>query len=208
MGSVEAKGTPTKGLFVSVLGRDISLIAAIVDLVDNSVDGARRVRSPTESPTDTESFQKLWIRITANEDEFSITDNCGGIPLKTAVEYAFRFGRPPNASDDEFGIPKYATGQFGVGMKRALFKLGNHFTVTSSTKRSRFQMAVDVKEWLKQDEGDWHFDIDDAEDGIKVSDKKVGTTIVVDSLHATIADDFADRQVLSELRSASHIGTC
>jgi len=62
-------------------------------------------------------------------------------------------------------------------------------------------MDVDVDDWLQQDESDWHFDIDDAEEGIKVSEKKVGTTIVVDALHDTIADDLADKKILSELQT-------
>ena len=47
------------------------------------------------------------------------------------MDYAFRFGRPGNV------VPaKYATGKFGVGMKRALFKLGERFRIESATATS------------------------------------------------------------------------
>lgn len=36
--------SPTKDLFITMLVKDIDLIDAIVDLVDNCVDGARRIR--------------------------------------------------------------------------------------------------------------------------------------------------------------------
>ena len=42
--SFVVQGEPTKDFFISMLVRDIGLIPAIVDLVDNSVDGGRRLR--------------------------------------------------------------------------------------------------------------------------------------------------------------------
>ena len=38
------EATPEKRFFVSMLVKDIELIPAIVDLVDNSIDGAKRLR--------------------------------------------------------------------------------------------------------------------------------------------------------------------
>ena len=34
------------------------------------------------------------IAVDFDGDSFCIRDNCGGIPLDVAQEYAFRFGRP------------------------------------------------------------------------------------------------------------------
>ena len=81
---VEAE--PTKEFFVSMLVRDIELIPALVDLVDNSVDGARKMRGA-------DTFEGLFVRIEATSAMFRITDNCGGIPIYIARHYAFRFGR-------------------------------------------------------------------------------------------------------------------
>src|SRR5574340_703783 len=79
---------PTKEFFVFMLTRDIQLIDAIADLVDNCVDGARRTRPDG-------NFDGLWVRIEVAADHFRIADNCGGIPVNVARNYAFRFGRPP-----------------------------------------------------------------------------------------------------------------
>src|SRR5580658_5902566 len=76
---------PTKALFISMLVKDIGLVRAIIDLVDNSVDGARRLRG-------TNSLDGLWVRLEVKENHFKIVDNCGGMDVETARLYAFRFG--------------------------------------------------------------------------------------------------------------------
>jgi Histidine kinase-, DNA gyrase B-, and HSP90-like ATPase len=190
MTTKSAKAEPTRDFFVSVLGKDISLIAAIIDLVDNSVDGARRLRPGSDA-----SFEGLFIEIDTSADRFSIKDNCGGISVKTAETYAFRFGHPPSVR-----LPQYATGQFGIGMKRALFKLGNHFTLVSRTRNSSFSMDVHVDQWVKKP-GPWQFDLEDVREKVKIAPSKVGTTITVDSLHPTIVGDLTNGARLSDLRT-------
>jgi Histidine kinase-, DNA gyrase B-, and HSP90-like ATPase len=81
---------PTKELFIKMLVKDITLIPAIKDLVDNSVDGARRLRPDG-------NYKGLWIHVQFNAKEFKVSDNCGGIDNDTARKYAFRFGRPEEA---------------------------------------------------------------------------------------------------------------
>src|SRR5258706_8544952 len=78
--------SPEKRFFISMLVKDIELIPAIVDLVDNSVDGARALRGQDD-------FAGLWVRIRINTSEFVIEDNCGGISTDTARRSSFRFGR-------------------------------------------------------------------------------------------------------------------
>jgi hypothetical protein len=190
MTTKSAKADPTREFFVSVLGKDISLVAAIIDLADNSVDGARRLR-----PGDESSFDGLFIEIKTSADRFSIKDNCGGISVSTAETYAFRFGHPTTVP-----LPQYATGQFGVGMKRALFKLGNHFTIASNTQDSAFTMDVVVDKWAKKT-GPWEFALENVRENVKIAPKVIGTTIVVDSLHPTIVSDLSDAELLSDLRA-------
>ena len=113
--------SPTKEFFIYMVTRDIPLTRAILDLVDNSVDGARRMRPNG-------NFNDLWVRIELQKDHCKIADNCGGIPVDIARNYAFRFGRPKDAP-----LTPGSVGQFGVGMKRTFFKLGRHFTVYSTT---------------------------------------------------------------------------
>lgn len=83
------EGNPTKKFFVEMITRDISIEDAIIDLLDNSIDGANRINS--------ETYEGLWVRLTINDCQFIIEDNCGGFTLETAKKYAFRFGRPETA---------------------------------------------------------------------------------------------------------------
>jgi hypothetical protein len=80
---------PTKEFFVDMITRDIQLEQAVLDLVDNSVDGAKRFRSDQANPL--EGFE---VKIEVSATSFSITDNCGGFDKASARNYAFRFGRP------------------------------------------------------------------------------------------------------------------
>ncbi len=177
---------PTKDFFISMLTKDIELIDAIADLVDNSVDGARRLRGGGP-------YDGLWIRIEIGRDTFRISDNCGGIPLDVARDYAFRFGRAPGMS-----ATPHAVGQFGVGMKRAIFKLGRHFTVSSVTQVSRFTMTVDVDAW-KLERG-WQFVIDELQEDVPQSENHVGTTLEISKLNAAVRDDFALDEFAQRLR--------
>ena len=132
---------PTKELFISILVRDVTLRDAISDLVDNSVDGALKLR-----PDGNYEGLSVNIKLNAEESYFKIEDNCGGLPVSVARDYAFRFGRPEGA--DEI---KHSVGVFGIGMKRALFRLGGEFKVESIAQNSSFTMEVDVEEWEKED---------------------------------------------------------
>lgn len=73
---------PTKGFFISMLVRDIELIRSVLDLIDNCVDGARLLRGEG-------GFDGLSTRIEVTADSFRIADNCGGIPVNIARDYAF-----------------------------------------------------------------------------------------------------------------------
>jgi len=181
--------SPTKEFFISMLTRDIPLERAIIDLTDNSVDGAQRLRP-------TGDYDRLWVRIELDSKHFRIADNCGGIPVDIARDYAFRFGRPKEA----VGTPG-SMGQFGVGMKRTFFRLGRHFVVRSTTAESRFTVDVDVDEWIAYGESPekWHFKFDKLETGLHVKEKDTGTVIDVDRLLPNVADTFALENFRSRL---------
>ncbi|QZD89895.1 ATP-binding protein [Qipengyuania aurantiaca] len=170
---------PTKAFFVDMLVRDIPTERAILDLVDNCIDGAKRLR-PGNDP----DFDGLWVKIHIDGDRFEITDNCGGFDTDTAINYAFRFGRPADAKSTDYSI-----GQFGVGMKRALFKFGRYFEVHSTTEAEKWSVEVDVSEW--EDDGTWQFDFAELiEDGDFPPEER-GTRIVVDKLRPEIANRFS-----------------
>jgi len=184
--SAKVDAEPTKEFFVSMLVRDIELIPALVDLVDNSVDGARRLRG-------SDRFDGLYVRIDATPDTFRIQDNCGGIAIDTARRYAFRFGR----TDKTPQLP-HSVGQFGVGMKRALFKLGPDFEIRSVEATSDFVLKVNVPEWAAQPS--WNFEFEDHHEGVEHDLTETGTTITVQPLHPEVSADFALDSFLPRLR--------
>ena len=114
----KAEGIPSKDLFITMLVKDITLKDAIGDLIDNSVDAANE---KSKSTTDLNGFS---INIQLDKTHFMITDNCGGIEEETARESAFKLGKPRN-----YNYGKHTIGLFGIGMKRAFFKLGENIIV-------------------------------------------------------------------------------
>lgn len=182
-----AAGMPTKRLFIDTLVRDIDLAASIVDLVDNSIDGAKRVKP-------SEKFTGLWVKITLSANQFSVADNCGGIALDIAKKYAFRFGR-----DDEYrGEVKHSVGHFGVGMKRTLFKIAQSFTISSVTRSTKFQLVLDVDQWEK--ERDWDFKLTHVVKSSARPNSAVGTVIDVTQLRPEAAEQFAITRFVNEVR--------
>jgi hypothetical protein len=146
---------PEKRFFVEMLTRDIELAPAIIDLVDNSIDGAKRLR-PDEAD---DRYEGLWVKLQLSADAFEILDSCGGFDREHAVTYAFKFGRHPDQPGTAGEV-----GQFGVGMKRAIFKIGREFEVACRTGDDRWRVAVDVDAWL-DDPDDWTFPLEDAREG-------------------------------------------
>lgn len=139
----------TKDFFVTMITRDISLRDCIFDLLDNAIDGARR------SPGNPSPFSGYEIRVEFSADHFQISDNCGGIRLSDAIDYAFHFGRRPDSPADVKG----GIGLYGIGMKRAIFKIGRKCDVVSHADDASFKIRIDVAEWEQKPE--WDFDYDD-----------------------------------------------
>jgi Histidine kinase-, DNA gyrase B-, and HSP90-like ATPase len=127
--------SPEKSFFISMLTRDIELQDSVLDLLDNCVDGAIRTRSREQAESD--SFSGFWAHITFSDERFTIEDNCGGIPWTIAHEYAFRMGRPEGADSAPGTI-----GVVGIGMKRAIFKMGRECHVYSAHKDDAFVVHI------------------------------------------------------------------
>ena len=182
---------PTKALFIDMLTRDIKLIPSIVDLIDNSVDGAIRLRGSA-------SFKDLWVRVRISSHELRIADNCGGIEADLARKYAFRFGREKDAPWVHHSI-----GKFGVGMKRAFFKIGRRFRVESQDPTSRFVVDVSVDAWAQDKKKEWEFKFDTLKEGLKdVSPERLGTIITITQLHRDVADEFKQQNFQTALKIA------
>jgi hypothetical protein len=180
-------GSPTKQFFLSVMVKDVLIEDAIIDLIDNSIDGARRLRG-------TGSYDNLRVNLNATANEFLIEDNCGGFDINTARHYALRFGRDKEVKKNEAGI----IGEFGVGMKRALLKMGRKIDIESITRTESFKIFIDVDKWIK--EKDWEFSFSELKTGLNNADEMCGTKITVSSLYTGISAEFSSQLFLSRLK--------
>lgn len=140
-----AKANPTKHFFVNMLTRDISLEDCLLDLVDNSLDQAWVSSGDTPGKlVKDKSLAAYKVELRISSEEFSITDNCGGMTFDDAAEYAFNFGRDEERERDDFTV-----GVYGIGMKRAIFKLGESIVVRSShAGEDPFRVPISVPDWL------------------------------------------------------------
>ena len=180
--------SPTKAFFVDIITKDIQLDEAIQDLVDNCIDGAKRMRPGTDA-----DYNGLTVSIDVGPNGFSIEDNCGGIPLDVARKYAFKFGRAKG-----FKRTANSVGQFGVGMKRALFKMGDKFSVVSVEPEYSFRVDVDVPAWADNDMN-WDFDIAELVKGPH-PEETTGTKISVEALDPAVASTFSQQAFVGKLR--------
>ncbi len=203
-GQLKASADPTKHFFVDMITRDITLEDSILDLIDNSVDSAWRASGShhlgLDDDTDLSTFS---ISIDTSTTEFRIIDNCGGMTLDDAVNHAFSFGRRPDAQLEDYSI-----GVYGIGMKRAVFKIGRKIRISSTVEdedgsRMGFTVPIDVLRWMESDDPPWDFDIDDSqpqrENGVVVEVKNLtpgaaasfDNPAFIDRLERTIARDYA-----------------
>lgn len=179
----KADASPTKDFFVRMITRDISLEDCILDLIDNCVDGARRtIAEARKHGVRVDDYKDFRSTLHITPDEFRIEDNCGGISISDAIDYAFHFGRRPDAPPDA----DYSIGLYGIGMKRALLKIGKNIEIHSSTSKEAFVCTVDVDEWITRKE--WTFDLADAE---KIEGS--GTRIRIRNIYNGIAEEFGDK---------------
>ena len=188
--------SPTKAFFVNMITRDITLEDTILDLIDNSIDAAwHNEGGQAMELADTVDLSAYRISIFASPEQFSIRDNCGGMTLDDAVEHAFSFGRRGSQELEEYSI-----GVYGIGMKRAAFKLGTNIRVRSTYTdsdgaREAFAVPILVDEWMKNDNPPWDFDIDEDHE---LDDD--GVEIVVESLKEGTKAEFGNPAFIRNLR--------
>jgi hypothetical protein len=190
----KAHATPTKDFFVKMITRDISLEDCILDLIDNCLDGARKVKLAAEPGAAVNDYTSFYAKVSFDVAHIEIIDNCGGISISEAIDYAFHFGRRSDAPSEG----EYSIGLYGIGMKRAIFKMGNKIDIYSSTSTEAFNTKIDVKEWLIRppvivndtyQREDWDFDMEDA-----AVNPATGTNIVVSQLHSEISAQFTNEE--------------
>ena len=171
--------TPVKSFFVEMLTRDIDLVDAILDLLDNCVDGILRTEGNSSDETPYKGFK---AEIKFDESSFSISDNCGGIPWNLH-DYAFRMGREPKDRDSDLPM----VGVYGIGMKRAIFKIGKQCLISTQNEGDCYEVKI-TPEWIAEPDA-WDLPVEFKPPG---SDKKDGTKIVIHELNEGIAIRFGE----------------
>ncbi|MDD2895586.1 MAG: ATP-binding protein [Aliarcobacter sp.] len=188
--------TPTKEFFIDMIVRDIPLHMAILDLIDNSIDSAYQ----KSGSADLTGFS---IKISCTKDEFVIKDNCAGFDIETAENYVFRFG-----SNNKTETTKSSIGQFGIGLKRTIFKMGNIFRVDSNTSNTSLTIEDNISNWshrtrdiivngIVEQEDDWHFKFSKRESDIQ--NQNTGTTIRITELFPNIVSSFSNKLFITKL---------
>ena len=176
---------PAKRFFVEMLVRDIRLEDAIIDLVDNAIDSLIRTEQldlpALVAGIGEEAIEfngSRFVKISMDETEFCIEDNCGGIDVDDATRHVFRFGAEEKPKDAHLSV-------YGIGLKRAVLKIGRTIEIESRTLSSGFRVDIDVDEF-EADGEHWRFPIADcagAEDP-----RDCGTTIRIKDLNGSVKE--------------------
>jgi hypothetical protein len=204
MTEIKAYAIPRKQFFAEMFIRDISLKDCILDLIDNSIDGLIRSRNidlgetllKNKSAKITDNHLPE-ILVTFSSKRLLVSDNCGGISLKEAQEEMFNFGHSVEYYEQE--SPRNL-GVYGVGLKRALFKIGRSFEVVSKTSKDGFRVKEDnLEEWIKRDNSleDWSFPIEKLERS--KSFKLAGTKVIVTKIRNPVKTLLDDKSFQEEL---------
>jgi hypothetical protein len=177
-------------MVVGSLTRDISVEASLFDLIDNSIDAVRetifkssRNRPISELP---KSYVGFNIVLTFNDTGCSVSDNCGGIEVEHLKTMVLRFGEQ---SKHSMGI-----GVFGLGLNRAMFKLGRVSHLKTDTGLQRAELVLNVEDYLKSD--DWYLPAEEFK-----STGIVGTSIEIAQPPEDISRTFSDEDWIEKYRT-------
>ena len=190
----DVNAAPVKSFFVDMLTRDISLSDAILDLLDNCVDGI--LRKKVRRAAGNEPYKGYHAQISYDGDQFQITDNCGGIPWDLR-DYAFRMGRPDG--DRDAGLR--TVGVFGIGMKRAVFKIGRDISIQTQHKNDAYDVEIKPS-WLRA-EKIWTLPVRE----LAARMKQDGTKIVVSKLYGGVRSLFDNDKKLFDQQFRTKVAT-
>ncbi|MBF0334407.1 MAG: ATP-binding protein [Alphaproteobacteria bacterium] len=121
-----------------ILTSDISVADCILDLIDNSIDAARRDIGLREGafglPT---SYAAYEIAVRMSNDQIEIVDNCQGMEEHLLASKAFRLGARH--------AQQFSIGIYGVGLIRAFWKLGNEGALLTDTGSAAYKLSFSKK---------------------------------------------------------------
>lgn len=199
---IPADASPEKRLFIGLLTRDIPMAAAFLDLIDNSINAAVEIFSEKLKTADdylavfADDTIKPTINIDLNisQNKVEISDTAKGISAETAQSHVFKFGRPKEERHPEDRLSVY-----GIGLKRAMFKLGNKIVMRSDHVDGGFDLDLDVAKWERDRSQPWTFQIS-ARD--PASPDACGTSIVITQLYEDVKRRISDGVFEGQLRES------
>lgn len=136
--SIEVSFNSDADYLIQGLTADVSTIECIYDLIDNSIDAARsRILSSSASIKKDSfglpaSYKGFKVELNISTKAVSISDNCTGLEERTLSEKVFTIGK---RSKHAFGI-----GHYGVGLNRAIFKLGSSVQLETDNGKHAFSL--------------------------------------------------------------------
>lgn len=194
--ALQANARVAKRFFIDFITRDITLEDSLLDLIDNAIDSLIRVRrldisanllQPPQSKIDIAKLPTIDVNITT--DEISVVDHSGGIPIELAKNEVFNFGKQEPSHTGTLGV-------YGIGLKRALFKLGEEIELRSQTTSDGFSIHLNVPKW-KADADNWQIPM--KKEAAAQSAAKAGTTIRISKLRSDIQMRIGDGTLASKL---------
>lgn len=175
------------------LSSDISTMECIFDLIDNSIDAARNEILSKPSSKDVRglpaSYAGFHIDVRLSDVDVIVSDDCSGMNEYDLTNRAFRTGAK---SQHPYGI-----GHFGVGLKRAIFKLGKSVDLRTDNGAGRFHF--DFTEANVLEAGDNPLFAARA-----ISSGKKGNSLKISDLHLDVAADIGSTQWINELSDNLH----
>lgn len=202
MAVIKADASAEKRLFISLLTRDIPLVAAFLDLIDNSINAAiepfsARLKTAADyiAVLEDEAIKpSSAIELAIEPGKVSIKDNATGISWRTAQDHVFKFGRAAGEHHEADRLSVY-----GIGLKRAIFKMGDRIIIRSDHIDGGFDMDLVVSDWAAKPATPWTFDITQRK---PCSPSHTGTSIEITSLFPEVTRRLGDGVFEGQLREA------
>lgn len=177
---------PRKTLFIDILTRDVSAKDSIFDLIDNSVDAY--IRNGLK--------ERREVKLTISQDKFAIRDNCGGIERDFLMNDVFRFGV------EELGEKKPTLGIYGLGLKRALLKIGRNIRMETDDLTTNCKVEWDVDKWKEIEETEeeaWQIPFETRQSQLSAHDKGY-TKISITNLDKQIQKAFDSPTFINDIK--------
>ena len=129
------------------------------------------------------------IDVSFSAARFEVKDNCGGVSIAEATDQIFLLGNPADGGH-EAGL-----GVYGIGMKRAFFKIGKTISFQSHTTTEELRIDINVDNW--KDNPAWTFPFTFARPKRSVGG---GTDTVITDLHPVVSEQFSSKAFKSILK--------